>query len=134
MAADPRRAWWRWPSRGSPGLTTPRRLADAGYQAVLVGETLVRGRGPGGRGGRRWPGHPVGHRRPRGARVSADEAGGEADGASFVKICGITSEADALLAVGLGADAVGFIFAPSPRQVAAKHGRPTSSSACPRRS
>lgn len=34
-----------------------------------------------------------------------------------VKICGITSEADALLAVGLGADAVGFIFAPSPRQV-----------------
>jgi phosphoribosylanthranilate isomerase len=37
----------------------------------------------------------------------------------FVKICGITSEADALLAVGLGADAVGFIFAPSPRQITA---------------
>ncbi|HEX4081967.1 MAG TPA: phosphoribosylanthranilate isomerase, partial [Acidimicrobiales bacterium] len=37
---------------------------------------------------------------------------------NFVKICGITSEADALLAVGLGADALGFIFAPSPRQVA----------------
>ncbi|MGH9082296.1 MAG: phosphoribosylanthranilate isomerase [Acidimicrobiales bacterium] len=36
----------------------------------------------------------------------------------FVKVCGITSEADALLAVGLGADAVGFVFAPSPRQVA----------------
>jgi phosphoribosylanthranilate isomerase len=35
----------------------------------------------------------------------------------FVKICGITSEADALLAVGLGATAVGFIFAPSPRQI-----------------
>jgi phosphoribosylanthranilate isomerase len=35
----------------------------------------------------------------------------------FVKICGITSEGDALLAVSLGASAVGFIFAPSPRQV-----------------
>ncbi len=35
----------------------------------------------------------------------------------LVKICGITSEADALLSVSLGASAVGFIFAPSPRQV-----------------
>jgi phosphoribosylanthranilate isomerase len=35
----------------------------------------------------------------------------------FVKICGITSEADALLSVSFGADAVGFIFAPSARQV-----------------
>jgi phosphoribosylanthranilate isomerase len=37
----------------------------------------------------------------------------------LVKVCGVTSEADALLAIGLGADAVGFIFAPSPRQVTA---------------
>jgi phosphoribosylanthranilate isomerase len=37
----------------------------------------------------------------------------------FVKICGVTTEEDALLAVGLGASAIGFVLAPSPRQLAA---------------
>ena len=38
----------------------------------------------------------------------------------LIKICGTTSEDDALLAVAMGANAVGFVFAPSPRQVSSQ--------------
>jgi phosphoribosylanthranilate isomerase len=39
--------------------------------------------------------------------------------ALWIKICGNTSPGDAQLAAEAGADAVGFVFAPSPRQVTA---------------
>ena len=42
----------------------------------------------------------------------------------FVKICGVTSEEDGLLAVGMGADAIGLNFVPgSKRQIAVERAR-----------
>jgi phosphoribosylanthranilate isomerase len=42
----------------------------------------------------------------------------------FVKICGLTSEEDSLLAIGMGADALGFNFVPgSKRQIAPQKAR-----------
>lgn len=40
--------------------------------------------------------------------------------APFVKICGLRTAADVAAAVAAGADAIGFVFAASPRQIDAK--------------
>jgi len=40
-----------------------------------------------------------------------------------IKICGITNLTDALLAADLGVDALGFIFAPSPRHISSDKAR-----------
>jgi indole-3-glycerol phosphate synthase/phosphoribosylanthranilate isomerase len=80
--------------------------AKAGYDAVLIGEHLMRAAQPGD---------------ALASLLAAARGRGPVEPSfpGFVKICGITGVADARAAVSAGASAVGFVFAQSARQIPA---------------
>lgn len=76
-----------------------RRVMDLGYHGALIGEHFLKCVEPAA--------ELASFVRESGARPR-------------VKVCGITTERDAMLAVEAGANALGFIFADSPRRISQK--------------
>ena len=94
------------PVLAESGLTRPEdaaRVASLGYRGALVGGALMRSADPAALAAA-LIGAGRAAARPRAGRL-------------FIKICGLTTEEAVDAAVHSGADAVGFVLAPSPRRI-----------------
>lgn len=106
---------WKCMTVFESGIWVPehaRIAANSGFDAILVGESVVRN-------------PEIVSELINGFTVKSVDTfwsrlvGRKRPGRPLVKVCGITRESDLRLADALGADMLGFIFADSPRRVTA---------------
>lgn len=96
---------------GIESVADTRAVAAAGYRLALVGSALMRAREPAS----------AARELLSAGRAAAPAPGGA--GMVRVKICGLCDEVSLEAACAAGADAVGFVLAPSPRQVSLARAR-----------
>ncbi len=94
---------------GIDGEESARFAVESGFDALLVGEAVVKKPSL-------IPDIISGAAFRTGAGFWVNLFSRKRQGRPLIKICGLTNAEDVGLAVDLGADLLGFIFAPSPRQ------------------
>jgi indole-3-glycerol phosphate synthase/phosphoribosylanthranilate isomerase len=104
---------------GINSLDTLQHVIELGYNGALIGEHFLRAEDPAKELAKfvECTADILSAARSRLPAQDTVQGGRDVRGTTKIKICGITNEKDAMMAIEAGASALGFIFAESPRRI-----------------